>query len=468
MFWAKVKRVVLIVCAGVLLCAPFVLATVSETYSPVKYTANSNLTSFSFTFKVFNATDLDVDLVNITSLNATNQTYGSNYTVALSTSTTGGYVNFTTAPASGNYVYISRNMNTTQTADIPSGGLFRESQIENALDRTVMLIQQQKEAIDRAILQNPYGNNTTTVIFPIAEANKTIGWDSTGKGLTNYNNSASAVTDAQAAKTSAEAAATNASASATNASASKVAALAAQAAAEAAAAGVNMPNITAGDAGKILTVNATEDGFTFANTSDFVTIVGNETVTGNKNFTGKISFNVSAAGGILTDNGVSYVPLATGTAGQILTANGAGKNLTWNTTAASGSGDMNYSDARVKVGTFYNVTQANTTQNITGVGFTPKAVIFLTAGGAASSPTTLGTGFDSNGTAYFIGDRYSEGGPFYRTGYSIYYADNASCTQNYTGKVISFHSDGFVVQWNRTEPDGGFTAGINVSYMAYR
>lgn len=69
------------------------------------------------------------------------------------------------------------------------------------------------------------------------------------------------LTQAAASVTSAQTAQTAAETAQSLAEAAQVAAEAAQAAAEAAAAGVNLPSINPGDAGKYLEVNATEDGF---------------------------------------------------------------------------------------------------------------------------------------------------------------------------------------------------------------
>lgn len=234
MFWKNFKLVGLVILLGALLCTPPAFATVSSTYTPSQVAADGNKTEYDFTFKVFNTADLDVVLVNQTSLNTTNQTLGVDYTASLLTATPGGSINFTTTPNIGWDVYIARDMAVTQTTDIPAGGLFREVQIENALDKLTMLIQQQEEVTNRALLQTPYGNYTT-ILFPVPSTNKLIGWNLAGTELENK--IAVNEDDVNATAVSAAAAVVSASQAANNATlaqAAQVASEAAQAAAESA------------------------------------------------------------------------------------------------------------------------------------------------------------------------------------------------------------------------------------------
>jgi len=194
-----------LVVLGVLLFAAPSFATVASTYTPVQVAASGTEDEFDFTFKVFNASELEVALVDQTTLVATAQTLGSDYTVALNTSTPGGTVTFLSAPADTNDVSIRRAMPVTQTADIPAGGLFREVQIENALDKTVMILQDHDEQLDRAVLQSPYVT-AVSVVFPEPVADNVIGWDAAGTQLENKVGLDTAVDAAETAQGLAEAA----------------------------------------------------------------------------------------------------------------------------------------------------------------------------------------------------------------------------------------------------------------------
>jgi len=154
-------------------------------YEPVLLETDGAETDFDFDFSVFDDTDLVVALIDPDTLEVLDEPeLGVDYTVMLNTSTVGGTVVFGTAPADGQLVSIRRDIPTTQGTDIPSGGLFRESQIENALDKMVLLIQQLEERVDRTLLQNPY-QTTTELALPVAEADTVLGWNTAGDALEN-------------------------------------------------------------------------------------------------------------------------------------------------------------------------------------------------------------------------------------------------------------------------------------------
>lgn len=158
--------------------------SVTETYEPVLLETDGIETDFDFDFSVFEDTDVVVALVDPDTLVATAQTLGVDYTVTLNTSTVGGTVVFGTAPADGQLVSIRRDIPTTQGTDIPSGGLFRESQIEKALDKAILLIQQLEEQIARALLQNPY-TTALSLGLPAPEAGTVLGWNDDEDALEN-------------------------------------------------------------------------------------------------------------------------------------------------------------------------------------------------------------------------------------------------------------------------------------------
>lgn len=236
--------------------------------------ANGVIVDFDFDFKILDSGDLDVydiDALGVASLVDT-----ADYTVAISTTTEGGTVTFDTAPTNGHTVLMIRSRDYKQTLDVPTQGGFSEAGIENALDSVVMLVQQLKDLVDRAV-KFAVTSSSTGVDFPEPESEKVVGWNTAAGALQNYANPATALTGAQAAQTAAEAAQTaaetaetNAETAETNAETAQTAAEAAQAAAEAAVASLNLPTIGAGDAEKLLTVNGAEDGFEFMERVDAI------------------------------------------------------------------------------------------------------------------------------------------------------------------------------------------------------
>jgi hypothetical protein len=230
------KRLILV---GLLLCgflmgpifpgplAP-ALATVTDTYTPVQLTGDGSDTTFDFDFKIFNNTDLVVAIVDPDTLVATTQTLGTDYSVSINTSTAGGTVTFGAAPDDGDYVSIRRSIPVTQSTDIPSGGLFREQQIENALDKQTLVSQQLKEFQDRAVVQNPYATAISDLTLPLPSAGKPIKWNDDADGLENGDTAIDDIVTAAAA--SAASASSSASTATTQAGLATTARIAAQAA----------------------------------------------------------------------------------------------------------------------------------------------------------------------------------------------------------------------------------------------
>lgn len=114
-----------------------------------------------------------------------------------------------------------------------------------------------------------------------------------------------------------------------------------------------------------------------------------------------------------------------------------------------------------KVGTFTrDTTLASGTQAVTGVGFLPKAVIFL-----ANQSTTkeMSVGID-DGTTNACIYQTSTAGTFNLTTNSIV-DDEASGSASYSGAITTLGADGFTITWTKVgSPSGTLT----VYYLALR
>lgn len=107
------------------------------------------------------------------------------------------------------------------------------------------------------------------------------------------------------------------------------------------------------------------------------------------------------------------------------------------------SGYAAYSDARFKVGSFTrDMSLANGTQDITGLGFTPKLIIFL----GQSASYNLSWGFD-NGADHCSILQGANGNCFTNTTRSIHVGSGSSNT--YRGYVSATASGQFTVSWER-------------------
>ena len=118
---------------------------------------------------------------------------------------------------------------------------------------------------------------------------------------------------------------------------------------------------------------------------------------------------------------------------------------------------LNTARGRFKVGTFTrDLSAASGTVSYTGVGFTPRAVVFIAGFAAGGEPWSVG--FDDGDTVVAI---YRSGGGFpngfVSTVRSISYLNG---TDAQAGNIDSFGSDGFDIDWVKTNsPTGTFTVG---------
>jgi len=220
--------------------------TVYNKTNRVEESGNGNKTEFDFAFKIFAEGNLNVYKKDTTTLVATTQVLNTDYTVSILTSGEGGTVTYATAPTSGEYSLIVRDLDIEQTTDIPPESNLPEEVLENSLDRLTMISQQLEDGQSRAI-SLPVTSSLSGVELPDADAGKCIKWNVTGDNLENSDYNPDAAGDADASAT----------ASAASAAEAVISALAAAAS----AATINLPTITSGDAEKLIEVNAAGDGY---------------------------------------------------------------------------------------------------------------------------------------------------------------------------------------------------------------
>lgn len=117
-----------------------------------------------------------------------------------------------------------------------------------------------------------------------------------------------------------------------------------------------------------------------------------------------------------------------------------------------------------KVGYFTRDTAlASGTQEVTGVGFQPRAVIFIATQSGTAGETSWG--FDDGSTPYVLADygAIAAGQHYMLSAKSIRLWQAAN--DSYDGKVNSFDSDGFTIGWTKNNNPSG-TA--EVIYIALR
>lgn len=157
--------------------------TVSTSTSTASYAANGSTTTFAYPFKIFNDSDLVVILRNTTTSVETVQVLNSAYTVTGAGNVAGGNVVFGTAPASGNTIFIRRQLPVTQEVDYVPNDPFPAETHEAALDKLTMLVQQTKTDTDRAILfpqSDLSGSFNNTLPIATARASSVVSFDGNG------------------------------------------------------------------------------------------------------------------------------------------------------------------------------------------------------------------------------------------------------------------------------------------------
>ena len=118
-----------------------------------------------------------------------------------------------------------------------------------------------------------------------------------------------------------------------------------------------------------------------------------------------------------------------------------------------------------QVGSFTrDMSLASGSQAVTGVGFKPRAVLFL-AGQASPGGAGMSIGFDNGSTkaVAFDQDQISDDTYQLSTGSSIFEILTAS--NYYQGNISSLDADGFTISWTKT---GSPTGTLTIPYLAMR
>ncbi|MEK7801845.1 MAG: phage tail fiber protein, partial [Pseudomonadota bacterium] len=139
----------------------------------VRLLANGSRTEFEFPFPVFASEDVHVELDGAPQMTG--------FSIVGAGQTSGGSVVFTTAPASGIVVTVSRLMPFERLTDFIEGGDFAASAINTELDYLVAGLQQvsraQNPMLKYADTEEP---SLTTLPSRTMRANKALGFDGDG------------------------------------------------------------------------------------------------------------------------------------------------------------------------------------------------------------------------------------------------------------------------------------------------
>jgi len=157
--------------------------TIASQTNKVIYTCDGSTVEFPYTFRILEDADIDVILYTIADGTETTLTLTTHYTVSDAGEAAGGNVTTVSTYSSAYKLILRRGLDYTQETDYVANDPFPAESHETALDKLTMLVQQLKEVVDRAIVQDSAQSSTTQ--FPAASASKVIGWNADGDALEN-------------------------------------------------------------------------------------------------------------------------------------------------------------------------------------------------------------------------------------------------------------------------------------------
>jgi hypothetical protein len=117
----------------------------------------------------------------------------------------------------------------------------------------------------------------------------------------------------------------------------------------------------------------------------------------------------------------------------------------------------------MKVGSFTRDTSLATgTQAITGVGFTPRLILFLSG---VSFTSEMSIGFQNTGAALCVSSQHSVTAGTWRFSNTISINLIQGIGVEYWGSVASFDADGFTMSWTK---NGAKTGTADIYYIAIK
>ena len=158
--------------------------TISSTTVKNSYSGDGSTTTFSYTFKIFQDSDIQV-IIRSANGTETTKTITTHYTVTGAGNSGGGSVIFTSGniPTSTQTVVLRRNIPQTQAIDYIANDPFPAESHEEGLDRATMAIQQLQEEVTRS-LKLSKTNTMTSTEFTVGasdRANKILAFDTNGE-----------------------------------------------------------------------------------------------------------------------------------------------------------------------------------------------------------------------------------------------------------------------------------------------
>lgn len=148
--------------------------TVQDNYKLESYITNGSITSFDFSFKVLEKSNIIVN-VEDTEGNITQKQQQTDYEIVLNTDFTGTVV-FKEAPIKDYKIYIQRIVDLDQEARYETSSGFQAEVIEKSFDKLTMINQQQRAEIDTCLKINQFKDIKISNYAETPIENKGIMW----------------------------------------------------------------------------------------------------------------------------------------------------------------------------------------------------------------------------------------------------------------------------------------------------
>lgn len=167
--------------------------TLSTLINKNKHTGNGVAVTYAYAFRILDEDHIDVYVNDVL------QTLTTDYTVTGEGDAGGGDIVFIVAPPDTQPVILIRSVPLNQQADYNDLDGFPAETNETALDKGVMLNQDNEEKIDRSIKQSLHDTDLDSHNLPAYESSKGLKWDSGTKKLVNTTTDPDAFASAEAA-----------------------------------------------------------------------------------------------------------------------------------------------------------------------------------------------------------------------------------------------------------------------------
>lgn len=156
--------------------------TIAKTSRRIQYAGNGSVQAFSFPYRFFADSDLDVFITTNATGVQVQKTLTTDYTVSNNGDETGGTVTMVTAPASGETLTILGDIPLTQGTDYTDNDPFPATAHEAALDRLTLQVQELEEKLSRAIKVQE-SDDISTLPSAVDRASKFAAYDASGNPI---------------------------------------------------------------------------------------------------------------------------------------------------------------------------------------------------------------------------------------------------------------------------------------------